>query len=579
MKANVFKPLIGLVVFVMVVGLACSAGSSAPSTAPTAESSNPTQVPTVQVEQPTAEPTPTAVSNKVTSLEDVEKAVVRIEMEGTYVDPEVGLLVNVGGWGSGFIIDPSGIAVTNNHVVTGAALLRVYVSGESQPRNAKILGVSECSDLAVIKIDGNDFSYLEWYPDQIKAGLDVYAAGYPDSAVGAQYSLTKGIVSKPEANLDSVWASVNGVVEHTAKINPGNSGGPLVNQQGQVLGVNYAGLSEKDQNYAISRNTANSIVQELSSGKDRDTIGVNGLAVTGDLNGSALSGIWVRSVESGSPADKTGIQAGDIIYQMEGEVLATDETMKDYCDILRSHQADDTLSVDVIRFDTSEVLEGQLNGRELATAFTFGSDTTSGGDVTTASAVGNPNATASGDYFFSTDFDNSDNWYTFSVPKTDNYAASLDYSTLFLEVNDVDTTVYALYDLDLAPSDVRIDAGVETVSGPNRNNISLICRATESGWYEFSMNSGGYWYIWKYDNKDFTMLNSGASNAINLQKAKNELIATCIGIDLTFYVNGTKMGSARDNQFKSGGQVGVSVSTFDIPGAGVEFDWFSATVP
>jgi len=579
MKANPFKPLIGLVVFVLVVGLACSAGSTTTPLPPTAPS-KPTQAPAVQAEQPTAAPTPTEVSNKVTSLEDVEKAVVRIEMEGTYIDPEVGLLVNVGGWGSGFIIDPSGIAVTNNHVVTGAALLRVYISGESQPRNARILGVSECSDLAVIKIDGSDFPYLEWYPDAIKAGLDVFAAGYPDSAVGAQYSLTKGIISKPQANLDSVWASVDGVVEHTAKINPGNSGGPLVNQQGQVLGINYAGLSDKDQNYAISRDYANSIVEKLSSAKDEDTIGVNGIAVTGDLNGSTLSGIWVRSVKSGSPADKTGIQAGDIIYQMEGEVLATDETMKDYCDILRSHQPDDTLGVDVIRFDTSEVLEGQLNGRELATSFTFGDNSTvSSGDVTTTSALGNPNATASGDYFFTTDFDNSDNWYTFSVPKTDNYDASLDNSTLYLEVNDVDTTVYALYDMDLAPSDVRIDAGVETVSGPNRNNISLVCRATDSGWYEFSMNSGGYWYIWKYDNQDFTMLNSGASNAINLQKAKNELIATCIGIDLTFYVNGTKMGSARDNQFKGGGQAGVSVSTFDIPGAGVEFDWFSATVP
>ncbi len=573
MRANVFKPLIGLAVFVMVVSLACSTSSPAATPVP------PTQPPTVVPEQPTAAPIPTEVSNKVSNLEDVEKAVVRIEMEGTYIDPEVGLQVNVGGWGSGFIIDPSGIAVTNNHVVTGAALLRVYVSGESQPRNAKVLGVSECSDLAVIKIDGNDFPYLEWFPDQIKAGMDVFAAGYPDSAVGAQYSLTKGIVSKSDANLDSVWASVNGVVEHTAKINPGNSGGPLVNQQGQVLGVNYAGLSETDQNYAISRNTADSIVQELSTGVDKDTIGVNGIAVTGDLNDSTLSGIWVRSVKSGSPADRTGIQAGDIIYQIEGEVLATDGTMKDYCDVLRSHQANDALSLDIIRFDTAEVLEGQLNGRELATAFTFGSDNTGSGDVSTVSALGNPDASASGDYFFSTDFENSDNWYTFSVPKTDNYDASLDTSRLYLEVNDVDTTVYALYDMDLNSSDVRIDAGVETVSGPNRNNISLICRATESGWYEFSMNSGGYWYIWKYDNKDFTMLNSGASNAINLQKAKNELIATCIGVDLTLYVNGTKMGSARDNQFKSGGQVGVSVSTFDIPGAGVEFDWFSATVP
>jgi hypothetical protein len=139
--------------------------------------------------------------------------------------------------------------------------------------------------------------------------------------------------------------------------------------------------------------------------------------------------------------------------------------------------------------------------------------------------------------------------------------------------------VYALYDLDLVPPDVRIDAAVETVSGPNRNNISLVCRATDAGWYEFSMNSGGYWYIWKYENNEYTMLASGASTRINLQRAQNELIATCIDTELTFFVNGSEMGSVRDNRFKNGGQVGVSVSTFDIAGAGVEFDWFAATVP
>jgi hypothetical protein len=120
---------------------------------------------------------------------------------------------------------------------------------------------------------------------------------------------------------------------------------------------------------------------------------------------------------------------------------------------------------------------------------------------------------------------------------------------------------------------------VETIAGPNRNNISLVCRASNDGWYEFSMNSGGYWYIWKYENGNYTKLLDGASTAINLQKAKNQIKATCINRDLTFYVNGIKMGSINDNTFRGGGQVGVSITTFDIAGAGVEFDWLSAIVP
>ena len=126
---------------------------------------------------------------------------------------------------------------------------------------------------------------------------------------------------------------------------------------------------------------------------------------------------------------------------------------------------------------------------------------------------------------------------------------------------------------------MRIDADVETVGGPNRNNISLVCRATSEGWYEFSMNSGGYWYIWKYENGDYSNLAEGASYSINLQKAANSLSATCIGRELTFYVNGVTMGSATDNTFKDGGQVGVSVSTFDVAGAAVEFDLLVASVP
>ena len=97
----------------------------------------------------------------------------QIQAEGSFVDPEFGLQVNSAGRGSGFIIDPSGIVVTNNHVVTGSALLREWVAGETEPRNARVLGVSECSDLAVIDIDGEGYRYLEWYPDVPSVGTEI----------------------------------------------------------------------------------------------------------------------------------------------------------------------------------------------------------------------------------------------------------------------------------------------------------------------------------------------------------------------------------------------------------------------
>jgi serine protease Do len=318
---------------------------------------------TVPPADPTAE---TAASGAVMRYQDVVNALVQIEAQGSFVDPEFGMMLNTAGRGSGFIIDPSGIAVTNNHVVTGAAFLQVWIGGEGEPRNARILGASECSDLAVIDIDGEGFPYLEWSTTPPTLGTEVYAAGFPLG--DPEPTLTRGIVSKEEADGESNWASVDNVIEHDATINPGNSGGPLVTADGKAIGVNYAGSAETNQYFSITAGEAIPVIEQLRAGTDLNSIGVNGTAIN---DGEGLSGIWVASVKSGSPADTTGIQAGDIITSLEGLILSTDGTMADYCDILRSRNMSDTMAVEVLRFETSEVMEGQLNGRELEMSFSF----------------------------------------------------------------------------------------------------------------------------------------------------------------------------------------------------------------
>jgi serine protease Do len=312
----------------------------------------------------------------VETLQGVQNATILIEAQGTFIDPEFGMQVNAAGSGSGFIIDPSGIAVTNNHVVTGAALLRVWVAGEDSPRNAKILGVSECSDLAVIDIDGEGFDYLDWYSGDVNVGLEVYSAGFPLG--DPEFTLTKGIISKAQADGETSWASIDSVLEHDATINPGNSGGPLVDTNGKVVGVNYAtSLIADNQYFAINASEARSIINRLESGEDVDSLGINGVAIYSD--DGTLSGIWVSSVASGSPADEAGIQAGDIVTTLEGLVLATDGTMSDYCDVIRTQGTDATMSVEVLRFASGEVLEGQINGRVLNAAGSFASGSSGGG--------------------------------------------------------------------------------------------------------------------------------------------------------------------------------------------------------
>ncbi|RPI81911.1 MAG: PDZ domain-containing protein, partial [Chloroflexi bacterium] len=372
MTSKTFKPFLWIGILLLAVSLACNMGSQ-----PTTQPPPPTSVPVVEeptpepvATEPEAEPEPEQQeSGAVNSLSDVKNAAIEIIAEGSFVEPE-GWNINVGSRGSGFIIDPSGIAVTNNHVVTGAALLKVYIGGDTKAYNARVLGVSECSDLAVIDIDGDGFPYLEWYDGEITVGTKVFAAGYPEG----NYTLTDGIVSVEEAPGESYWSSVDYVVQHTAKIIPGNSGGPLVNENGQVMGINYAGVMESDANYSISRDEALPVIESLRGGKDVDSIGVNGITVNGDIDGVTIYGIWVRSIKSGSPADKARIKPGDIVYQLEGEVLATDGSMADYCDVLRSRHATDTMNVTIIRYSDLSLMDGQLNGRELeATGYFSGS--------------------------------------------------------------------------------------------------------------------------------------------------------------------------------------------------------------
>ncbi len=143
---------------------ACGGSKPEPTPVP------PTAVPPTEAPAATATtPPPTEViTNAVHDLDGVQSAVVQIVAQGTFADPKEFALRTSAGAGSGFFIDDHGTIVTNNHVVTGAAIVKVLVNGET--KTAKILGQSECADLAVISIESEDTPYLEWYTDPVKVG-------------------------------------------------------------------------------------------------------------------------------------------------------------------------------------------------------------------------------------------------------------------------------------------------------------------------------------------------------------------------------------------------------------------------
>jgi len=573
---KVLRPFFMIVSLILVVGMACSLFSATPAPTDTG-SDNPTSEPANTSEPAASAESQSSSGGEISNLSDAQNAVIQIESQGTFVDPQVGLVVNGAGRGSGFIIDPSGIAVTNNHVVTGSALLKVWVGGVEH--NARILGVSECSDLAVIKVEGGPYPYLKWYSDPVKTGLEVYAAGFPLGE--PQFSLTKGIISKEKADGQTSWASLDYVLGHDATINPGNSGGPLITNNGQVVGINYSSLASANQYFAIDEKTAQPVVDELTKGNDVNSIGINGTAVKSD-DGS-FSGIWVSSVKSGSPADKSGVKPGDILYQMENLVLATDGTMKDYCNILRTHKPEDTLALSVIRFASGELLEGQLNGRELAVTGNFDVSGAGGG-----TSDGGSSASTDAPDFYTENFDGDISNYSYFEWHEKYASAATDSSLtpttnggfLVFDINSPQKYVYVNYE-PFTYTDVRLDLRADN-RGKNSNSVSLICRYSDEGWYEANVQNDGLYSILAYvvsDGKYYPIFNGG-SNLIKQGKDTNEYTFICNGNDLTLGVNGTKVKTVTEKiHALREGLVGFGVSSFDSLPVLVNVDTFQISQP
>ncbi len=595
MKRVLYFPLI----FVILLTMGCSLFSiSQPKpTVQAVEVEMATLEPTVELpdEAPTATveaPAPTAeepASGAVLNLSDAEKAVVRIVTQGSYEYAGYGSFEESFS-GSGFIVDPSGLAVTNNHVVTGAAMVEVYFSGDPTPHRAKVLGSSECSDLALIDIEGDGYPYFDWYNDDIKLGLDVYSLGYPLG--DPEFSQHAGAVSKKSANMQTNWTGVENVLEHDAIINPGSSGGPLVTEDAQVVGVNYATMGDTNQYYAITYAEARPALEAFKNGKSMLAIGINGEAF---ITEDSYSGIWIYSVASGSAADKAGIEAGDIIEEMEGITLAKDGTMADYCGILRGHDEDAVLAVKVWRYKTGDVLEGQINGRALEVTGNTGAaigDTTATTDDTTTTT---DDTTASGDYFVDQFDGDLSNWYQWvAAGNSSKKFAEVVNGSLKVVLPSAETYTY-IENEGAILQDAYVEALFRTVSG-GANGLSLICRSSDDGWYEFRVHTrgpySGSYEVYRYDaylksqgkNPYVSLIAGGGRvNSMDIRNGfqENTIGMQCSGKEFFFWINGveqTRHKAVVDSTL-SAGYAGVGVMSFSDGKVNVEVDYLGVEAP
>jgi serine protease Do len=225
------------------------------------------------------------------------------------------------GVGSGVIVDEKGTVLTNYHVVRGADVVNVKLA-DKREFEAEVVGVDEKTEVAVLRIEGDHFTPATLGDsDKAEVGDWVLAIGNP---FGLSQTVTAGIVSaKGRANVGI--ADYEDFIQTDAAINPGNSGGPLVNMNGEVIGINTAIVSGSRSNagvgFAIPSNMAKAVMEELiNEGKvTRGHLGVWIQDLNEDLAGkfgiSEIKGALVSDVIEDSPAEKAGIQTGDVIVR------------------------------------------------------------------------------------------------------------------------------------------------------------------------------------------------------------------------------------------------------------------------
>ncbi|AOZ89395.1 serine protease [Bacillus xiamenensis] len=314
----------------------------------------------------------TNATNVADMVEDLEPTIVGVSnyqstqnsfgLSGESTEAEAGT-------GSGVIFKKDGkkaYIITNNHVVEGANKLKVTLY-DGKTKDAKLVGNDVMTDLAVLEINADGIDKVASFGDssKLRAGDKVIAIGNP---LGAQFSgtVTEGIISGVDRTVEATTSSGTvemNVLQTDAAINPGNSGGPLINTDGQVIGINSLKISEsgvESLGFAIPSNDVKPIVDQLlKNGKiERPYLGVQMIDLEqvpetyqentlGLFDKQIGKGIYVKDVSKGSPAQKAGLKSGDVIIKFKGKDVENSSQLKEI--LYKETKIGDKTTMTVIR--------------------------------------------------------------------------------------------------------------------------------------------------------------------------------------------------------------------------------------
>jgi putative serine protease PepD len=307
---------------------------------------------------PAAAPaTAPVVASNGSSKDDLARAVYAA------ASPSVVSVRTEGGSGTGFLVDSDGTIVTNAHVVGEASQVQVRFDDDGEFHDAEVLGVDASTDLAALKVDAGAADGVRPLQladsDDVQVGDSAVAIGFP---LGLDKTATAGIVSGLEREIQAPNGfSIDKVIQTDAPINPGNSGGPLLNASGQVIGVNSqiatagGGNGSVGIGFAVPANTVREVLPQLEKGAapEHAYLGLSTSPASG-------GGAQVAEATPGGPAARAGIQAGDVVIEVDGEQVQDPD---DVAQAISDDKPGDEVEVKVQRGGSEETIEVTLGER------------------------------------------------------------------------------------------------------------------------------------------------------------------------------------------------------------------------
>ena len=281
------------------------------------------------------------------------------------------------GSGSGVIISSDGYIVTNHHVIETAEDIQI-TTNNNQSYDAKIIGSDEQNDIALLKIETNDeLPYAVFGDsDSTQIGEWVLAVGNPFNLTS---TVTAGIISAKSRNLDPTGRTTQSYIQTDAAVNPGNSGGALINDKGELIGINTAIQTQTGSyvgySFAVPSNIAKKVIEDILEygNVQYGFLGVTGTSLNSfrakELDVEDTEGFFINGIDKESGANSAGIKIGDIIKDIDGIKISKFSDLKGY---LNTKRPDDIVEVNLKRDNVSKKVRVQLNKNERINFYLIG---------------------------------------------------------------------------------------------------------------------------------------------------------------------------------------------------------------